>query len=87
MKNPFRVRVNVSEDTVLSFMAKNFDLSKAVLATDDRFESLRSLALHGKAIAAAQEYRTPDIGGGPVSRVCCLATVFAHLERWRCAGT
>ena len=31
--------------------------------------------------------RTPDIGGEPASHVCCLATVFAHLECWRCADT
>jgi hypothetical protein len=73
MKNPFRVRVNVSEDTVLSFMAKNFDLSKAVLATDDRFESFRSLALHGKAIAAAQEYE--KLTGASLEE-CHLATTF-----------
>ena len=57
MKNLFRWGVSVSEDTAIKFIARNFDVNQAVLATDDRFEKFRSLVHDNQVILAAKEYQ------------------------------
>ena len=65
----------VSEDIVLRFIANNFDVGTAVLATDDRFKEFISLARDHKDAAAAREY-------GKLTNAnlaeCHLATRFAR---------
>jgi hypothetical protein len=74
MKSPFPFKI--SEDTVAEFIARNFDINKAVLATGDRVEKFRSLARQDKEeIAAAKEYQ--DLTGASAEE-CRLATAFAR---------
>jgi putative heme transporter len=48
---------------------------------------LLTIVAIGAIFTFVADSRTPDIGGGPVSHVYWLATVFADPECWRYAGT
>ena len=74
MKNLFRWGVSVSEDTAVKFIARNFDVNEAALATDSRFEKFRSLVRDDQAIIAAKEYQRLTDASLPE---CHLATIFA----------
>ena len=74
VKNLFRWGVSVSEDTAITFIARNFDVDKSALATDDRFEKFRSLVRDNQVIVAAKEYQALTDASLPE---CHLATMFA----------
>jgi len=60
---------------------------KATISADAERRSRPRDHFHDGSHHDGSDSRTPDIGGEPASHVCCLATVFAHLECWRCADT
>ena len=74
VKNLFRWGVSVSEDTAIKFIARNFDVHQAALATDDHFEKFRSLVRDNDVVIAAKEYQ--QLTGASLHE-CHLATMFA----------
>lgn len=78
MKNLFRWGVSVSEDTAITFIARNFDVDNAVLATDDRFEKFRSLVRDNQVVVAAKEYQ--ELTGASLPE-CHLATMLTKSLR------